>query len=892
MNTATTQALSFEQLATELEGGSWLLTANNRLARYLEARYNQWQINRGHITWQTAKILPFHSWLEKLWLQQNATLEHQPAQLIHEWAARQLWARIISQSEHQLPLIHLSGLAKQSYEAWQLCQRWLLHSDELKNHGADMRWHTWGRLYEKHLSYYNLIDSAQLCRIIANNSSQLIDLEKSHFLIGFDELTPDILLLIENLGNGFVQNVSLEAQPSECVRVRFASAEQELSQVALWAANKLTANPQASLAILVPQLAQYRANIQTEFAQALQPSSLTQYTPWETLPFNLSQGTPLLDEPLIGLAFAIFDLIASPLPTLTLSAVLCSPYLAGEDRESSARSMLDKKFRHLNQRHLSHDLVLRFNRESESGRDTLSVWRERWHLFSQLCESAPLSAHGSDHARTLWSVLQCLGWSEGKTLNGREFQAKQQFIKLLEEYSRLNIDPEPHHLQQAINRLHQEAGSRIFQAETPDKPIQIMGLLEASELRFDHVWIMQMDDQQWPPAPAPHPFLPQSLQKKHSMPRTDHSREWHYAHTITERLLRMAPEVIFSYSAEGSDIPARPSPLIQPFPEQHWHSLQANQHDEETPLERFSDDYGDPITDIHRPVLGGAQLLNNQAECAFRAYAAHRLKAETLQEPQPGRSAWERGQLVHYALETIWAELLDSKALRALEDDALNTLVLNAIQRAQARLVAQRPEELTSTINEIERQQVQQMLLSWLELEKTREPFKVVALENSTELELANIKLSLRVDRIDESEQGQRFIIDYKTSNKNNLSSGWTQRPIRDLQLPLYALSQPHQLAALLIAKLTSTEQRFFGVSAIPDPVPSVKQYQGKSNQPADWQELVHYWQRSITELAQQAADGFAQVAPQTVQSCRLCPYPSLCRISVLAASTEAQDAG
>ncbi len=890
MSTPGTRKLNFEQIAKELNECAWLLTVNKRLTHHLEAQYNQWQIGQGRLSWPTPKILPFHSWLAKIWQAQNASSAHQPAQLIHPWAAHQLWVRIIKQSQHQLPLIHLAGLAKQSYEAWQLCQRWLVPHEDLKNHGVDERWHSWSQLYEKHLSDYNLIDNAQIARKIANTYAQFIDPKNRHFLIGFDELTPDISNLIENCPKGALEMVGLENPPSKATRVRFDHAEQELNQVALWASQTIEQKPDAKVAILVPQLAECHHQVQSEFAQIFRPSALPQYAALESFPFNISQGTPLIDEPLVAAAFAIFDLIESPLSTLSLSAVLGSPYLADQNEEASARSLLDKKLRRLNQRRLPHELVLRLSRDTQSSLTGLTSWTERWQQFCRLSFTTPTTADCHQQAQTLWHLLQSLGWSEGKTLSSREYQAKQQLLTLLEEYGRLNIDPEPHQLQQAISRLRREASNRIFQAETSDKPIQIMGLLEASELNFDYVWVMQMDDQHWPPAPTPNAFIPLSLQKKRRMPRTDYARELSYAQQITQRVQQMAPQVCFSYSGEGSEIATRPSPLIESLAERQWQMLEQQTEAQQYTLEQFKDDSGRPLPHSPDAVPGGAQLLNYQAECAFKAYAAHRLQAEPLQEPQPGRAAWERGQLVHYALETIWAELLDSNKLCALEEDALNRLVHQAIHKAQARLVAQRPGELTPCINEIEQQQVKQMLLSWLELEKAREPFKVVALESATEVALDNIKLSLRVDRIDETDKGRRYIIDYKTSQNNNLTTAWTSLPIREVQLPLYALSHPEQLAALLIGKLTSTEQKFVGLSAVPTPVPGVKQYQGKNHQPADWQELLHYWQQSIHELAQQAAAGFARVAPLSDQSCRHCAYPGFCRVAVLEFTDEEQD--
>ena len=61
---------------------------------------------------------------------------------------------------------------------------------------------------------------------------------------------------------------------------------------------------------------------------------------------------------------------------------------------------------------------------------------------------------------------------------------------------------------QALSRLGELAAASPFQVENEGAPIQIMGLLEATGLRFDHLWIMGLHDEALPAAANPNPFLP------------------------------------------------------------------------------------------------------------------------------------------------------------------------------------------------------------------------------------------------------------------------------------------------------------------------------------------------------------------------------------------------
>ena len=101
------------------------------------------------------------------------------------------------------------------------------------------------------------------------------------------------------------------------------------------------------------------------------------------------------------------------------------------------------------------------------------------------------------------------------------------------------------------------------------------------------------------------------------------------------------------------------SPAVQVHP--HWHALR----DAAPRLERFSDEAAPPFGAGER--THGVATLRAQSRCAFRGFAESRLQAERLDTPIPGFNAGERGELVHYALEHIWAELQDSTGLAAIE---------------------------------------------------------------------------------------------------------------------------------------------------------------------------------------------------------------------------------
>ncbi|MEK7861728.1 MAG: hypothetical protein AAB295_00485, partial [Chloroflexota bacterium] len=70
----------------------------------------------------------------------------------------------------------------------------------------------------------------------------------------------------------------------------------------------------------------------------------------------------------------------------------------------------------------------------------------------------------------------------------------------------------------ALARLARRAAETPFQPKRDPAPVQVMGLLEAVGLDFDHLWIAGLHDEIWPASPRPNPFLPALLQRRMRVP--------------------------------------------------------------------------------------------------------------------------------------------------------------------------------------------------------------------------------------------------------------------------------------------------------------------------------------------------------------------------------------
>ena len=54
----------------------------------------------------------------------------------------------------------------------------------------------------------------------------------------------------------------------------------------------------------------------------------------------------------------------------------------------------------------------------------------------------------------------------------------------------------------------------LFQPEGSAAPVQILGILEASGMAFDALWVIGLAADRWPPAPGAQPVLPIARQRE------------------------------------------------------------------------------------------------------------------------------------------------------------------------------------------------------------------------------------------------------------------------------------------------------------------------------------------------------------------------------------------
>jgi probable DNA repair protein len=475
-------------------------------------------------------------------------------------------------------------------------------------------------------------------------------------------------------------------------------------------------------------------------------------------------------------------------------------------------------------------------------------------------------------------VLQTAGWPGDRRLDSADYQTWQAWLELLRSFGTLDAALPSLSATDAVRRLERCAARELFQSENIGAPVQILGTLEASGSRFDHLWVMGLDDETWPARAAANPLLPPVLQRRYGMPHASAADDLEFARRVTARLCRSAGEVIFSCPRMDGERTLRPSPLLADFHERElqevlpqppatWNgelkgSAEVEMLTGASPLELQGDD-----------VRGGSRVFQLQAACPFRAFAELRLGAEEMQTPSPGLDASERGQLVHLVLQYVWEQLDSQRQLRALTTDNLLELVASCVNEAVKQKRIGADDQWSSRFAEIERERLITIVCDWLELEKARAPFRVVEREQKKELEVGGVHVSVRVDRVDELEMGGRVVVDYKTgASKGNIEEAWDGERPDEPQLPLYAVAEDG-LAGLAFAHVRAGENRFRGQSDALGVFPGVKPLVDQT-----LQDKVEQWRVSLAALGAQFLAGQVAVDPKEANTCRWCSNGPLCR--------------
>ena len=843
----------YQWLKDAITGDAVIITASRRLARELQAAYAGQQLEAGVLSWITPPIFFWNDWCRR---QLEAAAD--PLQLpltIDNFSSSILWERCL---EKHLPggLPALSGVIRQAREAWQRLKAWNVPLAALARSARSPDEQLFAAAaadYQALLEAASWTDQDGVPRLVSGLiSDRHVSVPREAVFAGFDRFSPAVSDVIDALtaAGCTVQTAPEPAASTQACVASFEDHDAEMRAAGAWAREILQGDPDAKIAIISHALQSEAGREARMVREGLAPG-------WQyagdgeglSTAVNVSYGRKLADFPAVSSALLILRWIHHGLSTKEISLLLRSKCLASQF--SAGRSRLELVLRKLPDRAWSAASLLRVLKGRDESEDSLAWFRGLESILA-LQQDARREASPAYWASCMDSLLNEWRWPGEGALTSKEFQLVNRWRDLLNELARTAIVTPRLRFNEAVQRLTTLAADVVFQPEADAGVVSLMGTLEAAGMKFDHVWIGGMHAGLWPPAGNPSPLLARELQQEFGLPDATPADTLLFSRRVLQRLTACAPTAVLSWPRSDGESELAASSLLDQIAHDSycgpadpgWHGLQFCGKDAtsiiaEDPVPRVTAD---------EVVTGGAYTVQRQVSEPFAAFVYGRLGVRRPEAIETGIAPSVRGNIIHNALHTLFADRPSQADIRTWEATNLEQRLGSAIDSALADHL-RHADKTHQRLLSLERTRLTRLMRSFVAEEVARPEFAVAEVEQSIDFEAFGVRLGLRVDRIDRLADGSVLVIDYKTGMPRNLLNR-DGDPL-DLQLVVYADALQETVGGLALINIDSRSINYKGTGG------SVEWDAARRDQ---WSERLQAWRDEVHEALREIAAGDGRI--------------------------------
>ncbi|MGB1869157.1 MAG: hypothetical protein ACPHLL_07700, partial [Porticoccaceae bacterium] len=502
-----------------IDADELILTSNQRLAAKITQAWGERMVRENRGAWKAPRVFAIEHWLAQCWEQlqdQNHSLI-EGLTIVGKQQSAYYWDRAIRQQTPDL----IGSYIKTAEKTLAVLQNWQLPLDQVEDSNPSViQFKAWAANYAQLLRRNGLVTLAESWQLVRQGfAAGALPEEASILLYGFQSMPPLQTAVLAQASSRIkslsMQELALngsdQIQPCDVGTLACADPKQELNVAASWAASQLAVNPEQRIGLVIPDLNhRLQASIR-QIAEALQGHGIE-------IPVNVSAGVPLADTPLIQGAFQLLGILQHKRSLQDWLDCLYSPYslfaqLSVQDRTDIELSLrATRRFEFTLDQFIAAMRASQFggqaneNAEAESG--LAPVFEPLVALQQKQRQQSIGLKSFTDWAAYFADFLETFGWPGTRAINSLEYQQRQQWKNTLEQLSELdNLNIEVG-LTKASTHLQQLARDRVFHPQTGDAPLQVLGLLEASGLRFDQLWILGMSSQTFPASVSINPMLP------------------------------------------------------------------------------------------------------------------------------------------------------------------------------------------------------------------------------------------------------------------------------------------------------------------------------------------------------------------------------------------------
>jgi probable DNA repair protein len=881
-----------QDICAAAQRGAVIITVNQRMTRTLKEEYQHWQQRQGADAWAVPQIFTSQLWWRRC-------LMHNPsiALLLNPAQQDVLWYDIIRADlkQQEYALLQIGATVKQALKAYAMLCEHLVEPDSYSaSTPEEHAFKRWCTAYLEYCDTHTYLDQQRLGTFMRNQfDTGAIQVPDEVWLVGFDEVTPQLRSVCEVLqlrGTRIVEP-QIDARLA-CTRVfSCADPRAELQHAISWALRHIAAGKRVG--IVVPELERHASTLEQIFTEHARACTEENEIAGDKVELNLSLGRSLSDYGVIHAALKLLQ-VEDPVELNTLGSLLRSPWLAGGLRYMDEHARADAQLRASLRPRAPLDNYVRLL--EHKGLCTCGIDA----IVGALRE---LCAIRDFHPPQIWAdifvtTLHKAGWPGDYAPDSETYQILQawdeQILPRISSLSAVKGDISRMDAARLLVRLCEDS---VFQPGAHDRRLQVVGLLEGVALACDAVWVSGLHSQVLPAPLAGNTFIPVQVQKKHTMPRASMEREIEFSTRLMRQFHTLADEVVFSYplcTEDGNT--CTPSPFL-PLPACGVQDLSDLPEtcaftDKAAILDVVPDSHGIPLEveyQGHNPpyaVKGGTYLLKAQAACPFKAYAGYRMRISALETPSEGVDMRVRGSMLHLLLQRFWDEIKTQEELLRRDEASIRNLLE---QMCAAILEENSNACVPAEFHALERRRLADLALEWLEIERSRPPFRVLSVEESDAFQVGSLHLTAVADRVDENLHDTSVIlIDYKTgivSLKDIVGE-----TLLEPQLPMYAVYGKHQpVSGVGIAQVRAGECAVKGVCLSCADTPAGSSPLKRMNED-EWKCLWRQWEHGLEQLAEDVASAYAAVAPVNAQVCQFCELHPLCRIRDNSADVDADE--
>jgi ATP-dependent helicase/nuclease subunit B len=841
-------APAYTWLEEAIAADALVLCASRRLARELRTAYDQQQVDAGRRSWRTPPVLFWQDWLADAW---ESAAASKLAPVLEPASATLLWEECLGRTSRE-QLLSDAAVVRHAEAAWQRIHDWRLSLADVAAAASSRDEHWFVRAataYSQRLQQGGWIDQAQLCGSCTSELGTAELVPGSRVVhAGFDRLTPVLQFLFETLAE---QGVTVTAAPRVSKPISqlcksFKDNNAQWRAAGTWARHLLEREPGARLAVIAPDLESNADAITHNIREGFAPG-------WQLAgeryrrSVNVSYGRRLVDFPAIAVAHNALRLAASGLRSSDVSLVLRSPFFGDPDRGASSR--LEQRLRGLPDRAWNPEALLAAVSTPRLAADS-AQWRQKLEHLQQLRADGEARLPPARWAERFDQLLQAIGWPGIEKADSDEFQLLNRWRQLLNELAALDRVKPAMTLAETVRHLGQLAADTLYQPEAPAGGLSVIGLLEATGMEFDCLWIGGMDASRWPTAGHPLALLNRELQRGAGMPDATPVDTLEFARRTLDRLCRSASDVVLSWARSDGDTEQVASPLLDVEDESDvaadsadpgWYARAWTGSAACAPLQTDPA----PRVAVGEALFGGAYTVQLMREEPFAAFVAGRLGVSALERFQPGISARQRGIVLHDALHRLLASKPTQSELAAWDTQTRATRVEESAWRAISE-ISRHADDVLRQVLHLEKQRLQKVLQDFLDHELQRDEFRIDALEQKLELELGNVCLNLRIDRIDRLPDDCLLIADYKSGTRKPFMNRKLNAPAH-IQLSVYAKALEGHVGGLALINIDSREISYQGEGG------SISFGRIK---PDDWPDALRRWCAEVEALLVRFGEG------------------------------------